>query len=159
MWTTMGVWHTMQGKPKGRWAHCHQKARERGIIVITLQLSTLMAYFTWQHPSKGLTYCSCFNNCWTSQPRSQFNQTISRQWKNSEVYCSARSVTLERSSKDPRNVTVGVKLDCASKRQPATTGNTELYHLSQLLTDPHTELLKGFLGNVYIHAVLYTASQ
>lgn len=68
-----------------------------------------MPYFTWQRPRKDRTYWPCSNNCQTPQPRSQFNQTVSGRWKNSEMYCSARSVTSESSPKDPRNVTVGIE--------------------------------------------------
>lgn len=39
MWATTREWHTRRGKAKGRWAHCPQKAVERGILVIALQQS------------------------------------------------------------------------------------------------------------------------
>lgn len=56
-------------------------------------------------------------------------------------------------------VPVGIKQKVGLFVSQTTTGSTELHHLSQMLTDPHTELFKGLLGNFYIHIVLHMTSK
>lgn len=69
-------------------------------------------------------------------------QTIRGQ--NSEMSCSATSVTSGSSVKGPRDVRVHTEQKVGLCIPGTITGKTEPHLPSQLLKDPHTKLSRGF---------------
>lgn len=109
MQATTRVWHAGQGKPKGRWDHCHQKAEDRGTPAIMLQLNTPVACFAWTCPSKDLLIVPILIPVEHPTPPTQQAIHLSQEgkWKNTEV--TFQPVTSEISEKDPGNAAVGIK--------------------------------------------------
>lgn len=154
MQATTRVGHAGQGKPKGRWDHCHQKAEDRGTPAITLQLNTPVACFAWTCPSKDLLIVPILIPVEHPTPPTQQAIHLSQEgkWKNAEV--TFQPVTSEISEKDPGNAAVGIKQG-AGPRIQGTASNCLKEQLGWVLTAPHAEQPKGSPENIYIRAVLH----